>query len=203
MAAIDVTSVVAQVGMQFPPILAVGGAALLVFVALKSFVWVKLSLGAVGESNEVQARARAEARLTARTKFEQSHEVQTVNYVSADEYRRDYGDWELDHALASAERFERAFESGTKFEQIAFEAMEPSGQGRVQALVDRGMGFGDAVRAVEMRDEAVERAEAQRVLDKENRKGQEFANAGISAQQLDDFEASYRDMWADQSGGRV
>lgn len=169
MAAIDVTSVVAQVGMQFAPILAVGGAALLVFVALKSFVWIKLGLGAVVDpdadvkhgraknGNEVQARATAEARLTARTKFE----------------------------------------------QIAFETMEQAGQGRVQALVDRGMAFGDAVRAVEMRDVAVERAEAQRVLDKENRKGQEFANAGISAQQLDDFEASYRDMWADQSGGRV
>lgn len=43
-AAVDVTAVVTDIGLQIAPITAIGGAVLLVFVAVQAFKWVRRAL---------------------------------------------------------------------------------------------------------------------------------------------------------------
>ena len=43
-AAVDVTALVADIGLQIAPITAVGSAVLLVYVAVKAFKWVRSAL---------------------------------------------------------------------------------------------------------------------------------------------------------------
>ena len=44
-AAVDVTGVVTDIGAQAAPIGLIGGAVLLIFVAIKAFKWVRAALG--------------------------------------------------------------------------------------------------------------------------------------------------------------
>ncbi|MBW8465938.1 major capsid protein [Acidovorax sp.] len=43
-AAVDVTAVVADIGLQIAPITAIGGAVLLIVVAVQAFKWVRRAL---------------------------------------------------------------------------------------------------------------------------------------------------------------